>query len=401
MTVNIKDNNKIINLVENFNEYIESPYQEPDNFTVTSRFITREFKFRDAGKKNKETYYNKFMNYINSLIIESSNLANDESIPREVRIDSAMEVSKAIALKRLLDAEFKRGNEINVEDRYQYDMINNICFTNCAKVDTISLLELNAFDNKSKDYQVVYDTNLMLAELLAVLSGGDIDIIKDGINENLRVKTGNKYSIYYCNYEVYSRGILGASLPCEIKDISFMLGICPELDQLFSTFREKIINKRGIYVHGSKVLNLTNEEEVPYLLNIYTIMMLHELQNYIINEIIYDVNKHKSKYINCHVTGKRVNYQYAGGFGVISSRGRGILVIQNSRHNNDIQHPEYNDLPEVEYPDYYIKGTNNISFKLSMQEYTGFEWAESFIKNNYKPKKRKHCISAVTGEEYI
>lgn len=276
---------------------------------------------------------------------------DDDLYPKELRSD----------FKKFISSYKEEFTNVNI-DRYAYLKMNGIVFNKGPIYDSLNYLERCSLFEKSKSHQTMFNLKDKLSELVGVLSGSDPEEIREGILWN--IKKANEEGINI-SYRDYCESMLGLYGNYEYKTIKYLNNITPELDQFLAKYRDKLESTRTLTMHGKVYHNRVTKENIDKLLDANIYILINDLSNFILDQIMIDVENYKRRYRNDVHNNKSKTYAYATGSGMVTSRGMGSMIVQNP---HSAQGSTLGDI-EIEFPYYHIIGSSNVSFDLYPEEY--------------------------------
>lgn len=162
----------------------------------------------------------------------------------------------------------------------------------------------------SKKYQIIYNLNENLAEIIALLTNDNVDRIKQVLLERLQ-KDG-------IDYTKYSMSILGQYSFNKTYSLDYLLKLVPELDQIIKTQRCYLLN-HCCSIHSKIIEDYDEEHDIPALLDKIICSILHDVQQCILDAVFLHFEEYKVK-----------NNSRAE---AVTSNGSGCLVVQANNLN--------------------------------------------------------------------
>lgn len=162
----------------------------------------------------------------------------------------------------------------------------------------------------SKDYQIIYNLNECLAEIIAMLTNGDVKKIKQVLTEHLTAE-GIKY-------ENYSANILGQYRTSASPSLSHILTLVPELDQIIKTQRCYLLNN-CCSIHSMPIEGYDSEKDIPILLDLVICGIFQDVQQCIL-DAVFD-------YFEAYKINNNSKVE------AVTSNGSGCLVVQANNPN--------------------------------------------------------------------
>ena len=191
------------------------------------------------------------------------------------------------------------------------DSIRYIKTDYCVKQDKVYPLEKLGLMNTSSNYQVVYDTDSLLAEILAMGWGLNSSVLKEKIKKVLNGR----------DYTSFSKQILGHEFG--IIDVSCLYKIDPNIEATVIDLNSKVQSK-SLKFHSS-VWNDYKVNDYSEVLNKAFLYTIWDLQQYLINQMILSLDSFKKELDSSIVTS-------------VTSYTHGSFVVQS---NEKVDYPVF------------------------------------------------------------
>lgn len=227
------------------------------------------------------------------------------------------------------------------------DTCNFVRYTNneyCVSYDNAFLLEEAGVSTASLQYQIIYKTDELLAEMLAACVGSNAENLKKRLIENL--SHNNKSYKEYCNE------LIGKYCDRENNYITtkYLFNTSTFLDSFFIDLKDRIWRKTYFY-HGKR-WNKYTEEEYDDVFNKAIICNVMDVQQFVMDNMMSEV----IEFI----------HENTDAIGGITSIGRGGFVLQSNKM--------------LEFPEFRLKGIHGeVICEIKPKIYSGVEFINEYI----------------------